>query len=523
MSVMSFFYKIKFTTLVLVMVVVTVLSTFALSYLITDEINVVSEDIAKRNFREKYDGINSELKQLESFLDQIETISERAGSINELQKDFERYISFLPEAYKGLITWEYPHLVSSSEIAQAGIHFKNDTMPEKTTPRFFTVLKKQSEISPSAIGHVWRNKLILGTPDNKTLALGYGITLSNLQKYFANVDSKSVNYAYVFNKDGLCILHPDETLLGENVFSFKSITPKDTIGISKFSEKATVVQSEYLQLDVIRYLKPLTLKNAPWYISVSTPKSISEENVTRIREYTFIIYGISTVLLIFVVYFFNQRMKKQFIEKERLLKEKNSLILQNEISEKESSFLQLQQLKEQINPHFLFNALNSLYMLIDVNQEKSKVFALKLSKLYRYFITPPKNNITIVEKELALLNEYIYLQDTRFNGSLLVSIIGDKEKVKNQYIPFLALQTLVENAIKHNTATKSKPLSITVSLTEKGIEVKNSYQPITTAPESHYFGIDYLKHTYAFYNVDNFENYQKDGEYFCFLPFIVVV
>src|SRR5690606_16240970 len=220
MSVMSFFYKIKFTTLVLVMVVVTVLSTFALSYLITDEINVVSEDIAKRNFREKYDGINSELKQLESFLDQIETISERAGSINELQKDFERYISFLPESYKGLITWEYPHLVSSSEIAQAGIHFKNDTMPEKTTPRFFTVLKKQSEISPSAIGHVWRNKLILDTSDNKTLALGYGITLSNLQKYFANVDSKSVNYAYVFNKDGLCILHPDETLLGENVFSF---------------------------------------------------------------------------------------------------------------------------------------------------------------------------------------------------------------------------------------------------------------------------------------------------------------
>ncbi|MBQ0769657.1 MAG: histidine kinase [Bizionia sp.] len=522
MSIIAFLSKIKYTTLVFVMVIVTVLSTFALSYLITDEITIVSEDIAKRNFREKYDGTNKELNRLEGFLEQIENIVENASSTHELQDDFKRWISFQPEQLDSLITWKHPSSRLSLK-AQLTIATLQDTiLPVNESAHFFSIIKKQSVILPSNKGYVWSNKLTVVTPKKDSLFLGYDIPLTNLQKYFANVDSKSINYAYVFNKEGLCILHPDETLLGENVFSFKSLISRDTVGITINTEKPMLVKSEFLQLDVIRYLKPLKLKHASWFIAVSSPKNISDENVARIRQYTFLIYGISSMLLVFVFYFFNQRVKKQYIEKERLLKEKSKLILQNEISEKESSFLQLQQLKEQINPHFLFNALNSLYMLIDVNKDKSKLFALKLSKLYRYFITPPKNNITLVEKELALLNEYIYLQETRFNQSLVVTILGDKERVNNHYIPFLALQTLVENAIKHNTATKSKPLVITVILKQAGIEVNNNYQPIASPADSNHFGIDYLKHTYAFYNIKTFTNYEKDGEYLCFLPYISV-
>lgn len=506
----------------LVMVIVTVLSTLALSYLISGEIAIVSEDIAKRNFREKYDGTNAELTRLESFLGRIEQIVETSSSVTELQNNFKTWTSFQPQQLDSLVTWQHLSALENLEPLPAITTLQDTILPLNTEGHFFSVVKKQSFLVPVQKGYVWRNKLTLVTPKKDSLFLGYDIALKDLQKYFTNVDSKSASYAYVFNKEGLCILHPDEKLLGKSVFSFNSITPKDTVGITTGTEKAVVVKSEYLELDVIRYLQPLKLKQASWYIAVSSPKNISEENVTKIRQYTFLIYGISTMLLVFVFYFFNRRIKNQYIEKERLLKEKNNLIVQNQISEKESTFLQLQQLKEQINPHFLFNALNALYMLIDINKEKSKVFALKLSKLYRYFISPPTNNITPVEKELALLNEYIYLQQTRFNKSLVVVILGDEHAVKNYYIPFLALQSLVENAIKHNEVTKTKPLTITVTLKEDGIEVVNNYQPIAKLQESNHFGIDYLKHIYKFYNVTNFTNYQKNKQYICFLPYIVV-
>ncbi|WP_100894281.1 histidine kinase [Cellulophaga sp. RHA19] len=521
MNFIAFFSKIKYTTLVLVMVIITVISTLALSYLITNEITIVSEDIAKRNFREKYDDVYSELTRFENFLGRIETIVENSKSVTELQNNFNTWVSFQPEELDSLISWQQVSFTQKS-ASETSIAILQDTVfSVAKANKPLSVIKKQSVIVPVNKGYVWRNKLTVLNAAKDSLFLGYDIPLVNLQKYFANVDSKSINYAYVFNKEGLILLHPDENLLGKSVFLFNSIGPKDTLGLTTDKQVPSVVKSEYLQLDVIRYLQPLKLKETSWYIAVSSPKNISEENVTKIRQYTFLIYGISTMLLLFVFYFFNQLIKKQYIEKERLLKEKNRLVVQKEIAEKESSFLQLQQLKEQINPHFLFNALNSLYMLIDVNKEKSKIFALKLSKLYRYFISPPANNITLVKNELELLDEYIYLQQTRFGKSLLVTILGDASLAKDHYIPFLALQTLVENAIKHNTATKVKPLTITINLGIDEIEVVNNYQPIATPQESNHFGIDYLKNIYAYYNVNNFTNYQKNSQYICHLPYII--
>lgn len=522
MSIISFFSKIKYTTLVLIMVIVTVFSTLALSYLITDEIAIVSEDIAKRNFREKYNDIYSELTRFENFLGRIETIVENSKSVVELQNNFNTWVSFQPKELDSLVSWQQVSFSQKSAPVTSIAILQDTVFSETKGNNPLSVIKKQSVIVPTNKGYVWRNKLAVINAAKDSLFLGYDIPLVNLQKYFANVESKSINYAYVFNKDGLILLHPDENLLGKSVFLFNSIKPKDTLGLTVDKQVPSVVKSEYLKLDVIRYLQPLKLKQTSWYIAVSSPKNISEENVTKIRQYTFLIYGISTMLLLFVFYFFNERIKKQYIEKERLLKEKNRLIVQKEIAEKESSFLQLQQLKEQINPHFLFNALNSLYMLIDINKEKSKTFALKLSKLYRYFITPPANNITLVKNELELLNEYIYLQQTRFGKSLEVTIFGNVNAVEHKYIPFLALQTLVENAIKHNTTTKVKPLLITLHLAEDGIKVVNNYQPIATPQKSNHFGIDYLKNIYAYYNVNNFINHQKKEEYICFLPYITV-
>ncbi len=138
---------------------------------------------------------------------------------------------------------------------------------------------------------------------------------------------------------------------------------------------------------------------------------------------------------------------------------------------------QLQQLKNNINPHFLFNSLNSLYMLIGINKENAQKFTMNLSKIYRYLIVPPKENIVPVSKEIDFIQKYMELLKSRFDEELIFQlIINDPESVKKR-IPYLSLQIVTENAIKHNVATIDQPLEITIEVEEKGITVKNTYQP----------------------------------------------
>ncbi|MFT4834568.1 MAG: sensor histidine kinase YesM [Flavobacteriaceae bacterium] len=150
-------------------------------------------------------------------------------------------------------------------------------------------------------------------------------------------------------------------------------------------------------------------------------------------------------------------------------------------------------LKNQVNPHFLFNSLNVLSSLVYENQDKAVEFISKLSNVYRYVLDSKNEELVDVSRELGFIKSFIFLQQIRFDESLIVNVIG----TSNGFVPPLALQVLLENAIKHNIVSASKPLTIDLKLSDHEILVSNNIQE-KLSKDSTGIGLDNLKARFDF-------------------------
>jgi two-component system LytT family sensor kinase len=166
------------------------------------------------------------------------------------------------------------------------------------------------------------------------------------------------------------------------------------------------------------------------------------------------------------------------LKREQKLREEN-LIFQNET------------LKNQINPHFLFNCLNTLSSLIASQPEIAENFIIRLSSIYRYILENSSKDRVFLETELSFIRDYFFLHKIRDDEKILLEInVSETEKYK--IIP-VSLQILVENAIKHNKATREDPLKISIFVEEQNIVVKNNLQKMATLIGSTGIGLKNLK------------------------------
>lgn len=185
-------------------------------------------------------------------------------------------------------------------------------------------------------------------------------------------------------------------------------------------------------------------------------------HIKEIREagLTFIMWGISTTaenagILIGIL------LGKKFYDAQMDLQER----------EKEKKESELRLLKSQIDPHFLFNNLNTVDSLIDQDPKIAKEYLQKLSQLYRYLIRTKDDEVVDIEEELAFMRNYIYLLEKRF-GSAYVFEIENPNKIEG-LIPPGALQTLIENVVKHNKGSNEDPVYTSIILDEESIVVSN--------------------------------------------------
>jgi sensor histidine kinase YesM len=136
----------------------------------------------------------------------------------------------------------------------------------------------------------------------------------------------------------------------------------------------------------------------------------------------------------------------------------------------------LQGLKNQVNPHFLFNSLNTLSSLINEEEEEAEKFLNELSKVYRYMLKNDDDHLVSLSSELKFINSYYYLLKARFGEGLKLSIDLPKD-ICSMWLPPLALQTVIESAFTENIVSKEKPLHISV---QKGsgdnIVIQNNIQ-----------------------------------------------
>jgi sensor histidine kinase YesM len=167
------------------------------------------------------------------------------------------------------------------------------------------------------------------------------------------------------------------------------------------------------------------------------------------------------------------------------------------VLEREKAQVQYDNLKNQLNPHFLFNSLTSLNSLIFENPQLASEFLQQLSKVYRYVLDNKDKNLVTLDTEVAFVKHYVQLLKARFENGLDVSFeIG--ESARQKAIVPVTLQILIENAIKHNITQKSNPLQIRIFNNGDYVQVANNLQLKKVIEGSNGQGLENLKNLYYF-------------------------
>ncbi|MCF0038738.1 sensor histidine kinase [Dyadobacter fanqingshengii] len=157
---------------------------------------------------------------------------------------------------------------------------------------------------------------------------------------------------------------------------------------------------------------------------------------------------------------------------------------------------QLQSLKSQVNPHFLFNSLNTLSALINDEPARAEQFVDEMAKVYRYLLQTNQHELTTLATEIRFIKSYYHLLRTRHDTGLEL-VINVSDSAQNKYIPPLTLQLLVENAVKHNTILEKKPLLIEItSLENDQLEVRNNLLEKSTRVKSTKLGLANIEAKY---------------------------
>jgi len=194
-----------------------------------------------------------------------------------------------------------------------------------------------------------------------------------------------------------------------------------------------------------------------------------------------------TGLLLFLFYRFRIAKQKQLHE----LESKAQLL------EKEKALVMYESLKQQLNPHFLFNSLTSLSSLIRMDRQLAGEFLDKMSKVYRYILKNRDTETVPLGEELKAVQLFIDLQKTRFEDALVVNMNIDDEHHHRKIVP-VTLQNLVENAIKHNVADNSAPLQIDLFVKDDYLLVQNNLQKKNFVETSNKQGLANMESLYHY-------------------------
>jgi two-component system, LytTR family, sensor kinase len=185
----------------------------------------------------------------------------------------------------------------------------------------------------------------------------------------------------------------------------------------------------------------------------------------------------------------------------------------------ESAKAQLQNLKNQLNPHFLFNNLSVLSSLVYKNQDKAVDFINELSKVYRYILENKNAELVSLQEELEFLEHYIYLLKIRFGENIIFDIRIDE--TQNSFLPPMCLQILVENTIQHNETSQANTLKIAIFTENNRLIVSNPTQPRSDKTESSQTGIKNMRFRYQFFTDDKIEIMHDKKTFSVSLPLII--
>lgn len=177
---------------------------------------------------------------------------------------------------------------------------------------------------------------------------------------------------------------------------------------------------------------------------------------------------------------------------------KDNLALENEKLKRESLQTQFESLKNQVSPHFLFNSLNALQSLIREKPKVAQQYVNNLSAVLRYTLQSTEQKTVSLEDEMRFIQSYIFLLKLRHEPNLMIETNIPKEYMEYR-LPPLTIQTLIENAVKHNEISRRNPLTITISTgPDQTLKVTNNLQKKRTPEPGAGIGLSNLMRRYLF-------------------------
>lgn len=335
--------------------------------------------------------------------------------------------------------------------------------------------------------------------------VGLDVSLQGLHAYFAGMTPGVRSYVYILNKEGMIITHPDELKIGRHL--------SDSVSCRQFQETVNFDRmvrgtgfSQYLLVPVKRVYYPIKVGEEKWAVVVNVPELVLKEEMSAFHRYMFFIVVFTILLFSLLLVMSQYKWRKEYDRRRKL--------------EQETMQLNLQQLKNQINPHFLFNSLNSLSALIGSEPEVAREFVLNLSRIYRYVLEKRNESLVTVHDETEFIRYYYFLQKIRFRDQLYLDMEEGVSREERK-IPVMSLQLLIENAIKHNEITRQHPLSIRIYRKEDTLVVENVYRPRSDSSESSLgVGFENIRKIYAYCSDKQFEYRIQDGRFICILPLL---
>ena len=179
---------------------------------------------------------------------------------------------------------------------------------------------------------------------------------------------------------------------------------------------------------------------------------------------------------------------------------------------------QFESLKNQIDPHFLFNSLNVLSSLIEENPENAQKFTTSLSKIYRYVLEQKDKELVSVEEELGFAKIYMQLLEMRFENSISYEL-PENTNEDSKVVP-LSLQLLLENCIKHNVVSSSKPLHIKISIEDNHLVIENNWQKKEVLSDGKGVGLQNIINRYGLLTERKVKIVQDEKTFKVYLPIL---
>ncbi len=247
------------------------------------------------------------------------------------------------------------------------------------------------------------------------------------------------------------------------------------ISLSKSQKPEKVIQKYFL--------KSVFVTLGLYALFVIFVNQLLQKKIFYDQAINYLLVAIITVFFLFLFFLIDK--KKNTLERKIII----------ESTKAETATAQFETLKNQLDPHFLFNSLNVLTGLIEENPQNAVDFTSSLSKIYRYVLEQKDKEVVPIQEEINFAKTYINLLKLRFENSLEVEMETESFSEKEFIVP-LSLKILLENTIKHNIVSEQKPLKIKIYKNENKLIVENSLQPKETLKDSTGIGLNNIINRY---------------------------